>query len=257
MSSHNIKINNPLTVIAIFSMLTEASAAVSLPYIDSKNQEIYVWFLIVFPSFLVTLFFITLNFNNKTLYSPVTSSKEQKQQKFRSATHIPHIEPIQTINTSNGSAGHSILLSHSGIKLSAHHPKSLIFLPQGHRHYDPTLCSAPPPNSLLPAHPAGQFLLLEDLPLKSLHLIDLNHHALRRKPIAPHRDALHEYSKKVHAWTFHKNDIIFLLTSAPHDISYSLEKISIRTPNSHSEFGQATVIVYNTLTQKLSPPTQH
>lgn len=77
MIKNTIKINHPLTVIAVFSMLTEASAAVSLPYIDSEHQKIYVWFLIVFPSLLITLFFLTLNFNNKTLYTPADLSKAE------------------------------------------------------------------------------------------------------------------------------------------------------------------------------------
>lgn len=49
-------------------MLTEASAAVSLPYIDSEHQKkIYVGLLIISPSLLITLFFLTLNFNKKNL----------------------------------------------------------------------------------------------------------------------------------------------------------------------------------------------
>lgn len=72
-----MKINNPLTVIAVFSLLTEASAAVSLPYIDSEHQKVYVWFLVIFPSLLITLFFLTLNFNNKTLYTPADLSKAE------------------------------------------------------------------------------------------------------------------------------------------------------------------------------------
>ena len=67
MIKNTIKINRPLTVIAVFSMLTEASAAVSLPYIDSEHQKIYVGLLIISPSLLITLFFLTLNFNKKNL----------------------------------------------------------------------------------------------------------------------------------------------------------------------------------------------
>ena len=77
MTKKNIRANNPLTVIAIFSMLTEASAAVSLPFIDSENQSMYVWFLIAFPSFLIVFFFLTLNFNNQTLYSPSDFKNEE------------------------------------------------------------------------------------------------------------------------------------------------------------------------------------
>lgn len=69
MNIHN-KITNPLTIIAIFAAITEASAAVSLPYLDGNDRGIYIWFLISFPFCLIVFFFITLNFNYKALYSP-------------------------------------------------------------------------------------------------------------------------------------------------------------------------------------------
>lgn len=70
MLKHKLKAKNPLSIIAILSVLTQASASTALPHINSENQEIYVWFLVLFPLVLVVLFFVTLNFNNKTLYSP-------------------------------------------------------------------------------------------------------------------------------------------------------------------------------------------
>lgn len=64
------KITNPMTVIAIFAVISETSAAVSLPFLDHHDRAIYVWFLISFPFYLLFLFFITLNFNHRSLYSP-------------------------------------------------------------------------------------------------------------------------------------------------------------------------------------------
>jgi len=64
------RISNPMTVIAIFAALSETSAAVSLPFLDNREREIYVWFLISFPFYLLFLFFITLNFNYRSLYAP-------------------------------------------------------------------------------------------------------------------------------------------------------------------------------------------
>ncbi|MFU2325293.1 hypothetical protein [Pseudomonas sp. NFX98] len=64
------RITNPITVIAIFATLSETSAAVSLPFLDNKEREIYVWFLITFPFYLLLLFFATLNFNYRSLYAP-------------------------------------------------------------------------------------------------------------------------------------------------------------------------------------------
>jgi hypothetical protein len=71
------KITNPMTVIAIFAAISETSAAVSLPFLDNKDREVYVWFLISFPFYLLFLFFITLNFNSRSLYSPSDFDKDK------------------------------------------------------------------------------------------------------------------------------------------------------------------------------------
>ncbi|WHS59148.1 hypothetical protein [Pseudomonas sp. G2-4] len=63
-------ITNPMTLIAIFATLSETSAAISLPFLDDDDREYYLWFLISFPFYLLLLFFITLNFNYRSLYSP-------------------------------------------------------------------------------------------------------------------------------------------------------------------------------------------
>lgn len=63
-------IKNPLTVIAIFAAIAEISGTTVLPFIESENQGIYIWFLMLFPVFLVGIFFFTLNFNHKVLYAP-------------------------------------------------------------------------------------------------------------------------------------------------------------------------------------------
>lgn len=70
MSKTSSTITNPMTLIAIFATLSETSAAVSLPFLDDQDRECYVWFLISFPFYLLLLFFITLNFNHRSLYSP-------------------------------------------------------------------------------------------------------------------------------------------------------------------------------------------
>ena len=70
MNTYREKVTNPMTIIAIFAVLTEASATVSLPFLDDDDRDIYVWFLISFPLCLIFLFFVTLNFNYKSLYAP-------------------------------------------------------------------------------------------------------------------------------------------------------------------------------------------
>lgn len=67
----NIKgVRNPLTIIAIFAGLAEISGTGILPFIVEANQSTYILFLMIFPVVLVVLFFLTLNFNPKVLYSP-------------------------------------------------------------------------------------------------------------------------------------------------------------------------------------------
>jgi hypothetical protein len=63
-------IKNPLTVISVFAGIAEISGTIVLPFIAPQNQSTYIWFLMLFPPFLVGIFFATLNWNHKTLYAP-------------------------------------------------------------------------------------------------------------------------------------------------------------------------------------------
>ncbi|MCE1058518.1 hypothetical protein LU646_11590 [Pseudomonas alloputida] len=63
-------IRNPLTVISRFAALAEISGTAVLPFIEPENQATFIWFLMLFPALLVILFFLTLNYNHKTLYAP-------------------------------------------------------------------------------------------------------------------------------------------------------------------------------------------
>ncbi len=64
------RVNNPLTIIAIFAALAEINATIAIGLIDKDLHSIFIWFIIGFPVLLVILFFITLNFNTKVMYSP-------------------------------------------------------------------------------------------------------------------------------------------------------------------------------------------
>ncbi|WP_425313513.1 hypothetical protein [Pseudomonas putida] len=73
----NAEPKSPLTIIAIFAGIIEASALASLPFLSEDSQTTYTWFLVGFPFFLTVLFFLTLNFNYKSLYSlPVQDSTD-------------------------------------------------------------------------------------------------------------------------------------------------------------------------------------
>lgn len=70
-------ISNPLTVIAIFAALAEVAGTVALSLVDKELQSIFVWFVMLFPTLIVSLFFITLNFNPKVLYAPSDFKDEE------------------------------------------------------------------------------------------------------------------------------------------------------------------------------------
>lgn len=70
MSANIGHVKNPLTIIAIFASIAEISGTIVLPFVADENQRLFIWFLVSFPTFLVSVFFLTLNFNHKALYAP-------------------------------------------------------------------------------------------------------------------------------------------------------------------------------------------
>lgn len=82
-------ISNPMTVIAIFATLSETSAAVTLPFLDDDDRDVYIWFLISFPFYLLLLFFATLNFNYRSLYAPSDFEKGKHFIKFMDGAEQP------------------------------------------------------------------------------------------------------------------------------------------------------------------------
>ncbi len=63
-------IRNPLSIIAIFAGIAEISGTIVLPLLKESVQTTYVWFLMLFPSGLVVLFFGTLWCKPTVLYAP-------------------------------------------------------------------------------------------------------------------------------------------------------------------------------------------
>lgn len=63
-------VSNPLTIIGIFAALAEVSATVALTNLDEVLRPTFMWFVMLFPTLLVLLFFATLNFNSRVLYAP-------------------------------------------------------------------------------------------------------------------------------------------------------------------------------------------
>jgi len=63
-------VGNPLTIVAIFAALADALSTVALGLLNAPLQNVFIWFVMIFPILIVALFFITLNFNAKVLYAP-------------------------------------------------------------------------------------------------------------------------------------------------------------------------------------------
>ncbi|MDM3884917.1 hypothetical protein QSV36_04785 [Pseudomonas sp. BCRC 81390] len=77
----------PLTIIAIFAGIIESSALATLPFLSEASQNLYTWFLVGFPFFLTALFFLTLNFNYKSFYNPLSDNTPSAPRKLSEAEH--------------------------------------------------------------------------------------------------------------------------------------------------------------------------
>jgi hypothetical protein len=88
-----------MTIIGMFAVLSETSAAISLPFLDDDERELYVWFLISFPFYLLLLFFATLNFNHRSLYAPSDFEKGKHFIKIMENTeHSENKTPKETLS---------------------------------------------------------------------------------------------------------------------------------------------------------------
>lgn len=77
MSTDFKKISNPLTIIAIFAGLAEINGTVVIGLVPEQLQGTFLWFIILFPTILVLIFFYILNYNPKVLYAPSDFSNEE------------------------------------------------------------------------------------------------------------------------------------------------------------------------------------
>ena len=74
----NIKrVNNPLTIIALFAGLAEVAGTVAFINVSAELQSVFLWYVMLFPILLVTLFFLTLNLNPSALYAPSDYKNEE------------------------------------------------------------------------------------------------------------------------------------------------------------------------------------
>ena len=131
---------SPLTLIAVFAGVIEASALASLPFLSEQSQSIYTWFLVGFPFFLTVLFFLTLNFNTGSLFAPEKHEPGSSCQPPSSATgpsseqtpapHNPTM-PDEAIRPSSHDQGAIIIAisGSEGLKMIENHVLRMIERP--------------------------------------------------------------------------------------------------------------------------------
>lgn len=71
------KVSNPLTIVVIFSGAAETFATGALVALPLSLQEKFIYFVMFFPVFIVTLFFFVLVFKPQVLYAPSDFSNEE------------------------------------------------------------------------------------------------------------------------------------------------------------------------------------
>lgn len=105
-------VKNPLTIIAMFAGLAEVSGAAVLPLLAEPNQKIYIWFLMIFPIFLVTLFFYTLHKKPESLYAPSDFEDEKNYMAIFGSKGISIAAPKGGLKSNDSGAGGNILHYH-------------------------------------------------------------------------------------------------------------------------------------------------
>lgn len=239
-----------MTIIAIFAGLTEASATVSLPFLDDGDRDIYVWFLISFPLCLIFLFFVTLNFNHKSLYAP---SDFEKGEDFM--TIIDHVARPKKDNASPSGTSpaeqHNCAVGNEEdghpARLHKCPPQSLIFRQQKSRYSSSNAQDPPAHINLFKDHAMQPTAHLPRM-LHGLHLIDT-----RRTSTKEDIDTLiKEIGQKIRNKPDSGDLIIFLTNqkSAKLIIQYEFEKLN------KDQAKQFAYIIYNLRTCALTQSPQ-
>jgi hypothetical protein len=90
-------VSNPLTIIALFAALAEIAGTVAIKLVAPELQPTFIWFVMIFPTLIVILFFVTLNFNPKVLYAPSDFRDEENYLAIANATKSLGIEKVKTM----------------------------------------------------------------------------------------------------------------------------------------------------------------
>ena len=84
-------LRNPLHAVAMFSAFAEFCGTAVLLKLDATLQPVFLWFFMGFPTLLLVLFFLTLNFNSTVFYAPVDFEDDDS---YRRSQRIPTPDPV-------------------------------------------------------------------------------------------------------------------------------------------------------------------
>jgi len=85
-----IKPSNPLSIIALFAALSEVAMTVTVLQLDEGNRGTFLWFTIIFPFLLITMFFLVLFVDSSLLYEPKKLKRnEPSETKSNESQSIP------------------------------------------------------------------------------------------------------------------------------------------------------------------------
>ena len=71
------KVKNPLTMVSVFAAISEVAMAYVITKLSDKLQEIFIWFVMGFPTVLVFIFFFILYRKPAVFFSPGDYRKEE------------------------------------------------------------------------------------------------------------------------------------------------------------------------------------
>ncbi|MGC3990189.1 MAG: hypothetical protein QM796_11005 [Chthoniobacteraceae bacterium] len=93
-------IKNPLTIIAIFAGLAEVGGTIVLPILQPNVQALYVWFLMIFPTSLVGVFFFVLYHKHQVLYAPSDYHSDHAfQQVLQTSLTVQNVKDLELTTT--------------------------------------------------------------------------------------------------------------------------------------------------------------
>lgn len=97
------KISNPLTIIAIFAGLAEIAGTIAIKLVEPQYQETFIWFVMLFPTLLVILFFITLFKKPQALYAPADFRADESYLSLQGLNKIVSEKSLKIQESQNDS----------------------------------------------------------------------------------------------------------------------------------------------------------